>query len=71
MLDVGCGTGTLALMVKDACPGARVVGLDVDPKILAIAGRKAARHGREIELCEGSETAPPLAPATCLRSSHG
>jgi ubiquinone/menaquinone biosynthesis C-methylase UbiE len=31
VLDIGCGTGTLALLVKQSCPGARVTGLDVDP----------------------------------------
>jgi len=28
VLDVGCGTGTLAILVKTRVPGARVVGLD-------------------------------------------
>lgn len=34
VLDLGCGTGTLAIMVKGAEPGAEVVGLDADPEIL-------------------------------------
>jgi APA family basic amino acid/polyamine antiporter len=37
VLDVGCGTGTLTLMAKHAAPAAEVVGIDGDPKILAIA----------------------------------
>ena len=37
ILDVGCGTGTLILMIKQAHPDAVVYGLDVDPQILAIA----------------------------------
>src|SRR5262245_2499174 len=31
VLDLGCGTGTLALLIKRSHPTARVVGLDVDP----------------------------------------
>ena len=31
VLDLGCGTGTLALWAKQAQPAARIVGLDGDP----------------------------------------
>jgi ubiquinone/menaquinone biosynthesis C-methylase UbiE len=64
VLDLGCGTGTLALLVKAACPGARVVGLDRDPRILALARVKVARTTADVALCEGSATAPPFAPAS-------
>ena len=30
ILDVGCGTGTLAVLLKQAVPEAHVVGLDAD-----------------------------------------
>ena len=53
VLDVGCGTGTLAILARQREPGARVVGLDGDPKVLAIARRKIARAGVEVELREG------------------
>jgi ubiquinone/menaquinone biosynthesis C-methylase UbiE len=53
VLDVGCGTGTLAILAKQRMPGARVVGLDGDPKVLAIARRKMERARLEIELREG------------------
>lgn len=49
ILDVGCGTGTFAIMLKQAAPEARVIGLDPDPQILAIAAAKAARSGVDIE----------------------
>ena len=48
ILDVGCGTGTLALLVKEMCPGADVVGIDPDPQILDMARRKAERTGAEV-----------------------
>ena len=64
VLDVGCGTGTLAILVKQTVPQARVVGLDGDPKVLAIAREKIARAGLEVEFVEGMAYAPPLAPAS-------
>src|SRR5437764_7482027 len=45
VLDVGCGTGTLATLIKQLYPDVEVVGLDPDPKALARARRKAARAG--------------------------
>jgi ubiquinone/menaquinone biosynthesis C-methylase UbiE len=53
VLDVGCGTGTLALMIKTEFPEARVVGLDGDPKALARARRKLAEAGVDVALEEG------------------
>lgn len=41
ILDVGCGTGSFALMVKHAAPGAFVTGLDPDAEALDIARAKA------------------------------
>ncbi len=42
VLDLGCGTGTLTMMIARAVPGAAVTGLDGDPRVLEIARRKAA-----------------------------
>ena len=52
-LDVGCGTGTLATMIKRLHPDVEVVGLDPDPKALARARRKAARARVSLELKQG------------------
>ena len=41
LLDIGCGTGTLAILIKRLHPGVDVVGLDPDPKALARAKRKS------------------------------
>jgi ubiquinone/menaquinone biosynthesis C-methylase UbiE len=64
VLDLGCGTGTLALMVKAAHPSARVVGIDIDPRILAIAQRKVKRGGADLELQEASATDLPFQAST-------
>ena len=45
VLDFGCGTGTLLSMAVAAQPAAQYVGLDPDPAVLAIAGRKLRRSG--------------------------
>jgi ubiquinone/menaquinone biosynthesis C-methylase UbiE len=53
VLDLGCGTGTLAIWIKQRAPGARVVGLDGDDRMLAKARAKAAGAGVEIGFDEG------------------
>jgi ubiquinone/menaquinone biosynthesis C-methylase UbiE len=60
VLDLGCGTGTLAIMVKRAQPEARVAGLDGDPEMLEQARAKSAAAGVEIEYEEGLSTALPF-----------
>lgn len=53
VLDIGCGTGTLATFIKRSHPEAQVVGLDPDPKALSRARKKAARAGAAIQFDEG------------------
>ena len=43
VLDLGCGTGTLAVMAKQAQPAAEVSGLDADPDMLRVARYKSAQ----------------------------
>jgi release factor glutamine methyltransferase len=52
VLDVGTGTGAIALALADECPGARVTAIDVSPDALALARENAARTGIAIELLE-------------------
>lgn len=40
ILDVGCGTGSLALLAGQMQPQARITGVDPDPKVLAVARGK-------------------------------
>jgi SAM-dependent methyltransferase len=53
VLDVGCGTATLAIMVKQREPTAEVVGLDGDPAILDRARAKAEQAGADVQLDRG------------------
>lgn len=61
VLDLGAGTGTLAIWLKQRCPEASVTGLDADPDVLARARRKAADAGSEIDFVEGISTELPFA----------
>ena len=48
ILDVGCGTGTLAMRIYQRQPGAEVHGVDGDPKVLEIARSKIAQAGATV-----------------------
>jgi ubiquinone/menaquinone biosynthesis C-methylase UbiE len=45
VLDIGCGTGTLAILLKRRFPRIEIIGLDPDPKALTRAKAKARRDG--------------------------
>ena len=53
VLEIGCGTGNLALLVKRMRPQLQVAGLDPDPKALARAARKARTAGLALKLDRG------------------
>lgn len=53
VLDLACGTGTLALLARDRVPGLDIRGLDADAAILAVARRKAEAAGQDIPFDQG------------------
>lgn len=50
LLDIGCGTATLALLIKHQHSSSEVYGVDGDDQILAIAQEKIANSGLIINL---------------------
>lgn len=49
VLEIGCGTGNLAMLVKRSHPDVVVAGLDPDGPSLDIARRKARRAGVDVD----------------------
>lgn len=50
VLDVGTGSGAIALAIADEHRGARVTATDVSEEALAVARRNAARTGFDVDL---------------------
>ncbi|MGH9558934.1 MAG: class I SAM-dependent methyltransferase, partial [Bryobacteraceae bacterium] len=59
VLDIGCGTGTFAVLIKSLYSDVEVIGLDPDPKALHRAARKADQAGLPIRFDRGSSDALP------------
>lgn len=64
VLDLGCGTATLMIMLKRAEPLARVSGLDGDASVLMLAKRKLDAAGIDAELNQGLASTPPFEDAS-------
>jgi demethylmenaquinone methyltransferase/2-methoxy-6-polyprenyl-1,4-benzoquinol methylase/phosphoethanolamine N-methyltransferase len=50
VLDVGCGTGTLALALKARVGAGEVHGIDASPEMITVAKAKAAKAGLGVDL---------------------
>lgn len=59
VLDVGCGTGTLTLLIKQRHPDSDVIGMDGDPAILAQARVKALVARANLTFTQGLAFALP------------
>ena len=64
ILDLGCGTATMTILIKQNEPSAKVFGLDGDAKILIMTRQKIEKLGLEIQLDEGMSYKMPYANAT-------
>lgn len=63
-LDLGCGTGTLTIMIKQFHPDVEVTGIDGDPDVLAIAREKAAEVGVSVQWDSGMAYDLPYAASS-------
>lgn len=63
ILDLGCGTGSTTLMLKQAFPKAIVIGLDLSPYMLVVADYKAQQAELEIQWQQGLAEHTDLANA--------
>src|SRR5262249_23382781 len=64
VLEIGCGTGTLLMLIKERQPRVEVTGLDPDPKALARAKRKVDAASASIQLDRGFSDALPYPDAS-------
>jgi ubiquinone/menaquinone biosynthesis C-methylase UbiE len=64
VLDLGCGTATFTLLLKQTQPRAEVIGLDGDPNVLRIAREKASSAHVSVTFDEGVSYALPYADAS-------
>jgi len=58
VLDLGTGSGAIALAVKHAWPAAQVTAVDTSPAALAVAGANAERLGLPVDLLHGDWWSP-------------
>src|SRR3546814_4764361 len=52
IVDIGCGTGTLAIALKGGEPESEIFAVDPDPAVLEIARSKARTAGADIHWFE-------------------
>src|SRR5215213_2003871 len=61
LLDLGCGTGTLAIMLRQMQTGGLIAGIDVDGEMLLKADLKAQHAHTALALAQGHAELLPLA----------
>lgn len=58
IIDVGTGSGALAITAKLELPNAQVVATDIDPSCLQVAEKNAAKHQVAIQFAQGDLLEP-------------
>jgi ubiquinone/menaquinone biosynthesis C-methylase UbiE len=64
LLDAGCGTGMMALRIAAQHPNCAVYGIDLSPKMIAVARRDAEKQGLAVDFRLGSITDLPYPDAS-------
>src|SRR5919199_2263091 len=65
VLDVGCGPGTITVGLAETVAPGRVVGLDLEPSVLAVARAHATAHSTaNVAFEAGSATTLPFPDGT-------
>jgi ubiquinone/menaquinone biosynthesis C-methylase UbiE len=64
VLEVGCGTGTLALLAQKTVSSGQVYGIDPSAAMIRVAQAKAARQGRSVDFRVSAIEALPFNDAT-------
>lgn len=64
VLDVGCGTGEVALLAKARAKAGRIYGIDPAPEMIAVARSKAARKKLEVDFRVGVIESLPFPDAS-------
>lgn len=64
VLDLGCGTGTLAGQLAEADPMVKVLGIDGDEDVLARAREKVTRFGERVQFSKSMANALPIEDAS-------
>ncbi len=66
VLDLGCGAGAATLCLAHRVPDCRVVGLEIDPALVALARTNAGENGfgNRVEIVAGNAVAPPATIAS-------
>jgi release factor glutamine methyltransferase len=69
VVDVGTGSGAIALALADERPDLRIVATDVSADALAVARANAARLGLSVEFLEGDLLEPVSGPVDAVVSN--
>ncbi|NJO39513.1 MAG: class I SAM-dependent methyltransferase [Cyanobacteria bacterium CRU_2_1] len=64
ILDLGCGTGSMTVMLKRSFPHAEVIGIDLSPYMLVAADDKARKAGLPIQFRHGNAEQTGFAEAS-------
>jgi demethylmenaquinone methyltransferase/2-methoxy-6-polyprenyl-1,4-benzoquinol methylase/phosphoethanolamine N-methyltransferase len=64
VLDVGCGTGEVALLAKTRTKAEKVYGIDPSPEMIAVARSKAVRKKQDVDFRVGVIETLPFADAS-------